>query len=142
MSTMAPAFALLLRSFMHGTWVLACTSSENTAPAGGGGGGAGAAGSGQACWMLPVQAAMSSWVPLVVLAHGSSRHRPDAWLTRVFPAPGCHCWLAAPVQVLSAAGVPWPVPPPWVSRHRPLIWIVVSGATVQFCSASFRQVES
>src|SRR5581483_350135 len=36
------------------------------------------------CWLLPpLQSQMIGWVPLVLLAPGTSRQRPDAALTRV-----------------------------------------------------------
>ena len=86
-TTLLPAMAALPALSRHGTSPLCCSSVGYTEPVGGGAGAAGAAGSGQACSMLPAQVAICSGVLLVVLAPGSSRHRPEAWLTRLLPAP-------------------------------------------------------
>src|SRR5262252_1116431 len=120
-SALAPATAALLALNRQGTWVLCWISLGYTAPVGGGGGGAGAAGSGQLWWALPSQAEIWSWVPLLVLPPGSSRHRFAAWFTRMFPGPWVQTWVPEPPQVPRTAAVPGAVPPLAVSRHRPLI---------------------
>src|SRR5579871_1070011 len=112
----------------HGTSPLCCSSVGYTEPVGGGAGACGAAGSGQACSMLPEQVAICSAVLLVVLAPGSSRHRPEPWLTTLLAVPWLQVWVPLPLQVPSTTGVPGVVPLPWVSRHRPLIVMVPPGS--------------
>ena len=71
------------------------------------------------CWFEPpLQSQISSWVPLVVLNPGSSRHRPDTGFTSI-PFTGSHCWLAPPLQVQSSTSVPLAVPAPVMSMHEP-----------------------
>ena len=60
------------------------------------------------CWLLPpLQVHRTSWVPLAVLDPGSSRHLPEAGLTRV-PLLACHCWFPPPLQSHSSIRVPLP----------------------------------
>ena len=57
-------------------------------------------------WLdAPLQLHICSWVPLVVLPLGSSRHLPEVGLTRA-PFWAFHCWLAPPLQVHSSTRVP------------------------------------
>src|SRR5579859_8028811 len=82
------------------------------------------------CWLVPpLQSHRSSWVPLAVLEPGSSRHLPEAGLTRV-PLLACHCWLAPPLQAHSSISVPLAVPAPVMSMHLPNTCSVPSEATV------------
>jgi hypothetical protein len=46
----------------------------------------------------PVQAAMTSWVGLVVEAFGSVRHSPDSGLTSEPSAPAVQSWAPVPLQ--------------------------------------------
>ena len=57
-------------------------------------------------WLAPpLQVYKMSWVPLVVLEAGSSRHLPEAGLTSA-PPLACHCWLAPPLQDHHSIRVP------------------------------------
>src|SRR5262249_36287537 len=116
-----PAMAAPPALSRHGTSPLCCSRLGNTAPVGGGAGGAWADGSGQACWMLPSQAAIWSWVLLVVLAPGSFRHRFEAGWPSLPAAPLVHSCVRVEVQVPRTTCVPATVAPPAVSRHMPLI---------------------
>src|ERR1700733_13057149 len=65
------------------------------------------------CWLVPpLQVHRWSWVPLAVLEPGSSRHLPEAGLTRA-PLVAFHCWLAPPLQshiwILMPSAVDWPL---------------------------------
>src|SRR6266581_4761695 len=87
------------------------------------------------CWLLPpLQVHSTSWVPLVVLNPGSSRHLPEAGLTSS-PFTACHCWLAPPLQVHHSMRVPLAVLAPVMSMQPPSICRVPLLATVQFCAA-------
>src|SRR5579859_2799767 len=82
-------------------------------------------------WLAPpLQSQSSSWVPLVVLELGSSRHRPEAGLTSSPEELACHCWLPPPLQVQSSTRLPLAVPLLVTSRQPPSTRRVPSGSTV------------
>ena len=73
-------------------------------------------------------------MPFAVLPLGSSRHLPDAGLTREPLLPGRHTWLAPPLQNHHSMGVlSLRALAPVMSRPPP-IRMVPSGADCQLCA--------
>src|SRR6266496_392476 len=72
----------------------------------------------QVCAALPLHAARSTGLPLILPFPRSSRHRPGS-CDATGPAGSVHCWAACPVHALSRTRVPFLVLPPGSARHRP-----------------------
>src|SRR5579863_4030893 len=74
---------------------------------------------GDHCWFdPPLQVHRTSWVPLVVLKFGSSRHLPVAVFSSS-PWVAVQTWLVPPLQVHHSISVPLAVPLPVMSRQPP-----------------------
>src|ERR1700753_2103549 len=99
-----------------------------------------AAAAGIQCSLLPpLQAQMSSSVPLPVRKPGSSRHRPAAGVSSWPVVPTCQRCDPLPLQVARVTAAPLPVPA--AVTHFPDTRSVPSAATVQLSLATPVQVQ-
>src|SRR6185437_2689091 len=84
-----------------------------------------ACGMSHTCAPVLLQVQMCSWVPLVVVEFGSSRHSPEfGFISRgllLVSNPTTHCSSRLPAQVESCTSVPLAVTlsPPLMARHIP-----------------------
>src|SRR5882757_3484979 len=88
------------------------------------------------CHACPLQVKISSWVLLVLVPAGSSRHLPDSGLTRArVEELYLHCCAPVPLQAHNCTLVRSAVPLAATSRHLPNARRVPSPGTVHFCAA-------